>query len=284
MTWAWKQKTETPGEKLVLLKLADCSNDQGVSYPGVMTIARDCNLSKTGVLGMLASLERQGKLSRQRRYAEFGRRTSNLYLLKLSQRSGPDGGQQPDQSSQHSGPSLGQQSDSLSQQSEPEPSGEPSVNTIAPDGAKGGANPNQENPPGEKTGVIHEQPQAAETMAALEEFNQKVLRERAQTLKKIESGRGRDHVWEAVLAACGIGQDKPTESARKAWNRAVKEIKQALENSGIEKPEDMRAEVARRADAYTKKWPNMTLTPTALARHWNEVVAMKKQAGRTVQV
>jgi hypothetical protein len=55
-------------------------------------------------------------------------------------------------------------------------------------------------------------------------------------------------------------------------NTALKAIKDAWHREGG-LPEDLPWEIELRADAYRKKWPGITLTPTALATHWFRVVA-----------
>jgi len=76
--------------------------------------------------------------------------------------------------------------------------------------------------------------------------------------------RAQDEVWDAVIGACGLTDHSPTASERGAWNRAVKEMKAAGATP---------AEISRRARAYRKAWPGVSLTPQALARHWSECVA-----------
>lgn len=55
-------------------------------------------------------------------------------------------------------------------------------------------------------------------------------------------------------------------------NTALKAIKHAWHSEGG-RPEDLHQEIPRRADAYRKLWPGMSLTPTALAVHWKRVMA-----------
>lgn len=76
--------------------------------------------------------------------------------------------------------------------------------------------------------------------------------------------RGRDEIWEATLTVCGLSGSTPTSTERGAWNRAVHDLR-AVEAT-VE-------EIHRRARAFRSRWPGATLTPSALARRWNEVVA-----------
>lgn len=58
-------------------------------------------------------------------------------------------------------------------------------------------------------------------------------------------------------------------------NAALKAIREAWELEGG-LPEDLPREIELRAKAYETMWPMLTLTPTALARHWYRVVAKKR--------
>lgn len=74
----------------------------------------------------------------------------------------------------------------------------------------------------------------------------------------------RDELWDAMIQACGLENEQPTKSARGAWNRAVKDLREIGAT-----PEQIHA----RASAYRRKWPGASLTPTALSRRWSECVA-----------
>lgn len=75
------------------------------------------------------------------------------------------------------------------------------------------------------------------------------------------SGRARDVVWDALLAVCGIDPDGITSASRGAYNRAAKDLRSL--NVTAE-------DIARRAIVYRRRWPDVSLTPTALVRRWPE--------------
>jgi biotin operon repressor len=54
---AWKTRIPCHTTKLVLLKLADSANDQGVSWPHVETIARETGISRASVFRSIAKLK-----------------------------------------------------------------------------------------------------------------------------------------------------------------------------------------------------------------------------------
>ena len=68
-----------------------------------------------------------------------------------------------------------------------------------------------------------------------------------------------DHLWDAVCKACAIDGRQLTKTGRGALNRAVKELRDAGATA---------EQVADRAAAYRKAYPDAALTPMALAKHW----------------
>ncbi|HHT0302102.1 helix-turn-helix domain-containing protein [Raoultella planticola] len=72
----------TGAKLLIMVRLADYSNDDGISYPGIETISRQLGLAESTVYGALAQLEKAGWVRRQGR-RNGNRRTSNLYFLNV---------------------------------------------------------------------------------------------------------------------------------------------------------------------------------------------------------
>ena len=73
------------------------------------------------------------------------------------------------------------------------------------------------------------------------------------------TARKPDLTWDAVMAVCGVTQ--VTSSARGAYNRAVADLK-----SVDATPTD----IGQHAQVFRTRWPDVSLTPTALARRWGE--------------
>jgi DNA-binding transcriptional regulator YhcF (GntR family) len=63
---AWKTPVADAKAKLVLLKLADNANDQGVAWPHIETIAAETGLSRSSVFKALNELEESGIIERHR--------------------------------------------------------------------------------------------------------------------------------------------------------------------------------------------------------------------------
>lgn len=73
--------------------------------------------------------------------------------------------------------------------------------------------------------------------------------------------RAPDLIWDELLAACGVQAGDVTDTARGAYNAAAKALRKLDPPPG---------EITRRANAYRLRWPEASLTPTALARRWPE--------------
>lgn len=83
-----------------------------------------------------------------------------------------------------------------------------------------------------------------------------------------------DPIWDALMAACNVDTAQISKSARGAYNGAVKQLKEI---------EATPAQVALRARKFTQQWPDVTLTPTALARRWSELNGHSAPARRWEQ-
>ncbi|HGJ5882077.1 helix-turn-helix domain-containing protein [Arsenophonus sp.] len=60
MVQAMNTQVGNPARKLVLLKLADHANDEGICWPSYESIAKQCEISKRTVIRHIAELEKQG--------------------------------------------------------------------------------------------------------------------------------------------------------------------------------------------------------------------------------
>jgi len=92
----------------------------------------------------------------------------------------------------------------------------------------------------------------------------------SQPLGAAKKQRPRDLVWDALVEACGYQPGTATE--RGAWNRARKEI-------GDNPP----GEVAARAKAFKRRYPDLKCTPTALMRQWGALGETNGQPRRRSQ-
>ncbi|WP_333614335.1 helix-turn-helix domain-containing protein, partial [Psychrobacter sp.] len=84
-------KVGSPLRKIILIKLADQANDEGVCWPSYESIAKTCEISKRSVITHIQKLEKQGFLRIEKRYnKDAGKNFSNKYHLTLSKGSAND--------------------------------------------------------------------------------------------------------------------------------------------------------------------------------------------------
>lgn len=81
-----------------------------------------------------------------------------------------------------------------------------------------------------------------------------------------------DLSWEALVGECNASI--PAERGR--CNAALRLIRQAMGDVG---DENVAQEIRNRARRYRLTWPDIPLTPTALAKHWERVVSERPEQG-----
>ncbi|MCK3657247.1 DNA-binding protein [Pasteurellaceae bacterium Pebbles2] len=79
---AFKLKVGNPLRKLVLVKLADNANDDGICFPSYQYIADVCEISRRSVINHIDELIEMGLISKKSRKNKDGS-SSNLYQLHL---------------------------------------------------------------------------------------------------------------------------------------------------------------------------------------------------------
>jgi hypothetical protein len=85
--WAIKQTTRSATNKWVLMCLASYADDNNECFPSIKTLIKRTELSKSTILRSIKDLTRNGFISVNERYVEFGdasRQTSNLYKLLIN--------------------------------------------------------------------------------------------------------------------------------------------------------------------------------------------------------
>ncbi|HHX9404527.1 TPA: helix-turn-helix domain-containing protein [Haemophilus influenzae] len=84
MVQAMNCKVGNPARKLVLLKLADNANDDGICFPSYQYIADKCEMTRRSAISHIEYLIKMGLVSKKERKNKDGS-ISNLYLLHLEQ-------------------------------------------------------------------------------------------------------------------------------------------------------------------------------------------------------
>lgn len=88
--------------------------------------------------------------------------------------------------------------------------------------------------------------------------------------------RPRDHGFDALVEVTGAN----VAAERGALNAALKQIKEAL---GGEVEGELLGQVIRdMAERYRRLWPEMTLTATALSKHWNRILNEEQERAKPV--
>lgn len=80
--WAFDQRVGSPTTKLVLVKLADNANDDGMCWPSVATQAADTELCDRTITREIKKLETSGLIRVEQRLTSRGQ-VSNVYYLNV---------------------------------------------------------------------------------------------------------------------------------------------------------------------------------------------------------
>lgn len=84
MVQAMNCEVGNPARKLVLLKLADNANDDGICFPSYQYIADKCEMTRRSAINHIEYLIKMGLVSKKERKNKDGS-SANLYLLHLEQ-------------------------------------------------------------------------------------------------------------------------------------------------------------------------------------------------------
>lgn len=82
--WAWEQQNLAGPTKLVLLAIADYSDDRGVSWPSYETISKKCCMDRRTVIRHIKKLQEANYLTINRRISE-GKNQSNTFKLNINE-------------------------------------------------------------------------------------------------------------------------------------------------------------------------------------------------------
>ena len=83
-----------------------------------------------------------------------------------------------------------------------------------------------------------------------------------------------DPLWDTMLAVCGIDGSTLTKTGRGQVNAALKELREIGATP---------ADIDSKAKAYRKTWPDVSLTPTALVKHWGSLAVKAAQVSRACE-
>jgi hypothetical protein len=86
---AWRVTGLTPTQKLVLLRLADMANDEGVCWPSYARIGAECEIEVRSVRRIVQRLELLELVKREERFNKAGLQTSNWLVISLPEEAQP---------------------------------------------------------------------------------------------------------------------------------------------------------------------------------------------------
>lgn len=83
MAWAAKQTCKNSLTKLVLLMLANYSDENDSTYPSYKHLSLLCECNERSIMRAIKSLEQSDLISVQKRFTDTGKQTSNRFILKI---------------------------------------------------------------------------------------------------------------------------------------------------------------------------------------------------------
>ena len=83
MAKAWEAPVENASRKLVLIKMADNANDEGVCWPSYEYLARHCEMSRRSVIRHVDDLVLTGFIKRTHRFGGVNGNKSNHFKMTI---------------------------------------------------------------------------------------------------------------------------------------------------------------------------------------------------------
>lgn len=83
--WAFRQKVDNPGAKLLLIALANYANDEDCSYPSLKTLKEVTSIPVRTLTRLFKFLEKAGLIKREARFRPNGSRTSSRFHLGVDE-------------------------------------------------------------------------------------------------------------------------------------------------------------------------------------------------------
>ena len=79
MQWAWEQDVGNSTRKVILLALADRSNDDGECWPGISSLSEKCSIPRRTLIRAINELQDKGYLSVIHRAGNGSGRKTNAW-------------------------------------------------------------------------------------------------------------------------------------------------------------------------------------------------------------
>ncbi len=84
ITWAYQQRGLKPGPKFLLVTLGNYADENAECFPGIDTLAADCDMHRATVIRGIQTLEEEEKIEIIHRGGDGSGRKSNIYRLACS--------------------------------------------------------------------------------------------------------------------------------------------------------------------------------------------------------
>lgn len=273
-TWAWDQDVRNPRHKLLLVKLADSANDDGVCWPSLRTLAKHTGISKSALSRAARALEAAGLLRIQETTKSNGLKGGNVYHLALpgvqaateprvplrrdtenralSELPGVPPGRDRTVSRTLGPPEPSKPSAAAPQS--PEHLGERRWSVVSSRSSKGPFTVDLE---ASTCTCENRHTTPCRHIKAAEKAEERVEKARQRVL--------REAVWDGLVEAFG----QPTEKQKAGYGGLVSEVREQLLMEGIEEtPERWKREVERRVAALTREWGVSRVTLRAFVQNW----------------
>ncbi len=83
MQKVWKHKINDNNAKMILLKLADYADEDGICYASTKRLSEECEMSRRTVFRHIKKLEEKGVIARVPRFFQDGRQGRNDYHILI---------------------------------------------------------------------------------------------------------------------------------------------------------------------------------------------------------
>jgi len=253
-SWAWKQEIGDDGAKLVLLKLADSANDDGVAWPKRETLQSECEAGHEDTIKRrLRKLRDLGLIISVPWHDANGRQTSSMYVLPHRGIPSADRLWQIVEGANRKG-SVGVSRELLL-----------ALEALG-SFLRGGASVHPLNfgsgsASMHPVGVTPTHPSIEEpSVEPSEDHEEPFLPDKPGEDVPDADFTARFEVEVALSAALGLKPDGMTNRERTQWRVCIAE----LVNAGA-----TASDVTARCDVYRTIWPEAKLTPFALVKHWS---------------
>lgn len=262
VSWAWKQKVAA-GRKLVLLKLADMANDDGVVHEPLSqeTLASEIGMSRPTVIAHIASMRGEGLVQMVEHRDEAGHRTSSTYHVMVPWAAHvkepnvgdekPNVGVSPSPDGSLLPPTP--PNNPPSTPSHQDPAGADAPTAADPVEHLGGS---RWSVPSSRAGMgpyvvdLEKGSCGCENRAKTDCRHIRSAREAQARAETAARRHRRDAIWDALSAIFGA----PVQGRRSARGAMVTQIAEHLMNDGVRGPEALAVEVTRRHSALLAEW------------------------------